>query len=476
MNTATRVMIGALGMAAGMMLAGAAAGQTVVAGPAFNSNTGSRYYLLLGGTYQQMRTKAEAMGGHLVRIDSLGENTWVGATFGVQSGQKMFIGLSDDATEGTFAWHGSGGGDTGYRNWASGEPNNSASRDFVVLNVADAGRWSVETAGYVGFGVVEVAGPVRVPGELSFTGAVDAVERGFGTSTIRLAPGGHGIGRTTLIPLSGYRVGTIEGAGIGETTVFTGPEVMFDVRGWWRFENFTASRQDGLPVFSTEGSNQTAARIEIEGVEFDGLYHDFPSILVKNGASVRVDGCRFENDKLAIDLAPTGREISVVNTVFENVWRVAQGTGFASFTNCTIKGARAIAFAFSNGNVRVSNTAIGALNAPGLTNGLPFYQFASCVVPEAVPGPGNIVGNPGLGADLRPVAGSACIDAGSAGLYIGGLTDLDGAARVQRAGIDIGAFEAEPAPDPVCAPDYNGDGFVDFFDYDAFVADFESGC
>jgi hypothetical protein len=473
MNTATRVMLGMVG-AAGMMLAGTAAAQNVVAGPAFNSNTGSRYYLLLGGTYQQMRTKAEAMGGHLARIDSLGENTWINATFGVQSGQKFFIGLSDDATEGTFAWH--GGGDAGYRNWSPGEPSNSASRDFVVLNSGDAARWSVETSAYVAFGVVEVAGPVNVPGELGFAGAVDAVERGFGTSTIRLAPGGHGIGRTELIPLSGYRVGTIEGAGVGETTVFTGPEVMFDVRGWWRFENFTASRQDGLPVFSTEGSSVTAARIEIKNVEIDGLHHDFPSILVKNGASVRVDGCRFENDKLAIDLAPTGREISVVNTVFKNVWRVAQGTGFASFTNCTITGARAVAFAFSNGNVRVSNTAIGALNAPGLTNGLPFYRFESCVVPEAVPGPGNIIGNPGLGADLRPTAGSVCIDAGSAGLYAGGLTDLGGVSRVRGAGIDIGAFEGELAPDPVCAPDYNGDGFVDFFDYDAFVADFESGC
>jgi hypothetical protein len=41
--------------------------------------------------------------------------------------------------------------------------------------------------------------------------------------------------------------------------------------------------------------------------------------------------------------------------------------------------------------------------------------------------------------------------------------------------VDVGAFEHNPTV-PICAIDFNGDGFVDFFDYDAFVQGFEEGC
>jgi hypothetical protein len=39
----------------------------------------------------------------------------------------------------------------------------------------------------------------------------------------------------------------------------------------------------------------------------------------------------------------------------------------------------------------------------------------------------------------------------------------------------VSCFEGGPCP---CdqTPDFNGDGFADFFDYDEFVAAFENGC
>ena len=40
--------------------------------------------------------------------------------------------------------------------------------------------------------------------------------------------------------------------------------------------------------------------------------------------------------------------------------------------------------------------------------------------------------------------------------------------------VDVGAFEFTPGP--ACPIDFNHDGFVDFFDYDDFVAAFETGC
>jgi hypothetical protein len=41
----------------------------------------------------------------------------------------------------------------------------------------------------------------------------------------------------------------------------------------------------------------------------------------------------------------------------------------------------------------------------------------------------------------------------------------------------VTCFEGSSCPsgDPLAA-DYNGDGFVDFFDYTDFVLDFEAGC
>ncbi len=40
----------------------------------------------------------------------------------------------------------------------------------------------------------------------------------------------------------------------------------------------------------------------------------------------------------------------------------------------------------------------------------------------------------------------------------------------------VAAFEGGPPPACRADADFNGDGFVDFFDYDDFVAAFESGC
>jgi hypothetical protein len=38
----------------------------------------------------------------------------------------------------------------------------------------------------------------------------------------------------------------------------------------------------------------------------------------------------------------------------------------------------------------------------------------------------------------------------------------------------VACFEGTGAPG--CSADFNGDGFVDFFDYDAYVEAFETGC
>jgi hypothetical protein len=119
------------------------------------------------------------------------------------------------------------------------------------------------------------------------------------------------------------------------------------------------------------------------------------------------------------------------------------------------------------------------------------------------PGPGNFSQQPQFlnapGSDnlydrnddyrLSPL--SPCIDRGSTFARVGTANvsvqrDAGGELRFVDAEpvnflpgiagvVDVGAFEHNPTV-PICAIDFNGDGFVDFFDYDAFVQGFEEGC
>ncbi|HLO41315.1 MAG TPA: right-handed parallel beta-helix repeat-containing protein [Phycisphaerales bacterium] len=103
-------------------------------------------------------------------------------------------------------------------------------------------------------------------------------------------------------------------------------------------------------------------------------------------------------------------------------------------------------------------------------------------------GAGVIRGNPKLGADFRPMTGSAVIDAGDNTRVPPGVTaDFYGLARfvdapeVVDAGVgfptvDLGAVEFQPeAAGALCVADFNRSGFVDTDDFDSFIAMFEMG-
>jgi predicted outer membrane repeat protein len=169
-----------------------------------------------------------------------------------------------------------------------------------------------------------------------------------------------------------------------------------------------------------------------------------------------------------------------------------------------------------SGTLNVANTIVrgGVLPATlGASINITYSNFEGGFV-----GTGNIDA-PALfvnaaGGDYRLAAGSAGIDAGSNTASSGLLFDRGGEARFQDDAatadtgegiapiVDIGAFEFvggcpadfngdgfldffdyddfvscfEGTGTPGCDADFNGDGFVDFFDYDAFVGAFESGC
>jgi Ca2+-binding RTX toxin-like protein len=89
----------------------------------FNGHT---YFALKGGdlTWTQAEAEAQRLGGHLVAINDAAENTFVSIlandTYGV--GVSTWIGLSDRAEEGTYAW--STGQPVTFTNWWFGQPDN----------------------------------------------------------------------------------------------------------------------------------------------------------------------------------------------------------------------------------------------------------------------------------------------------------------------------------------------------------------
>ena len=76
-------------------------------------------------------------GDHLVSIHSGAENAFVAGNFG---GSAVWLGLSDQAVDGTFAW--TDGTPLDYENWKDGEPTDTVGQDCVQLDPAD-GKWVV---------------------------------------------------------------------------------------------------------------------------------------------------------------------------------------------------------------------------------------------------------------------------------------------------------------------------------------------
>jgi hypothetical protein len=143
----------------------------IIGGPVTNPANGHVYVALSHSSWTQEEAAATGLDGHLVTINDAAENAFVRSFVdslpGI-AGTKFFIGLSDQAVEGTFVW--SSGQPVGYTNWAPGQPNTSnPNTDYA--EVAANGQWGTTTDASadpsVGVAEIEVppvqAGPFRRP-------------------------------------------------------------------------------------------------------------------------------------------------------------------------------------------------------------------------------------------------------------------------------------------------------------------------
>jgi len=101
---------------------------SAITAPIFTYN-GKFYLLSNAGTWTQAQAQAVSLGGNLVTVNDAAENEFLVNTFG--GTERLWIGLTDEVTEGTFKW--ANGEAVTYTNWNPGEPNNFNNEDYVGL-------------------------------------------------------------------------------------------------------------------------------------------------------------------------------------------------------------------------------------------------------------------------------------------------------------------------------------------------------
>ena len=127
---------------------GTSAPPTSLAGFTYKGTHGGHTYFLSNNTAtpENAHAAAIAAGGHLATISDYAENLFVSQ----MNPGKIWIGLTDRDTEGTFKWVTNE--TLNYQNWAPGEPNNAGNEDWTVINWSgsnpDWNDWTFNTQAY----------------------------------------------------------------------------------------------------------------------------------------------------------------------------------------------------------------------------------------------------------------------------------------------------------------------------------------
>ena len=164
-------------------LASALHAQSILPGSTFiNPANGHTYALLTASSWSDAEAFAQGQGGHLADINDGAEQVWIADRYSGFGGvpRDLWIGLTDEVTEGTFVW--SSGAPVTFTDWNPGEPNNGNGQppeEHYAILLFELGSWNdgpddpgVHYPGVEIFGVIEVASPVCA-GDATGDGAVN---------------------------------------------------------------------------------------------------------------------------------------------------------------------------------------------------------------------------------------------------------------------------------------------------------------
>jgi hypothetical protein len=116
----------------------------------------STYYLLDEGTWLAKQAEAIALGGELATINNAAENSFLTGAF-ASFQLNMWIGLTDQAAEGTFVWI--SGQPVTYTNWFPGEPNNAGGVEHYTDLNWFFGQWNDLSEDQLRAAIVEIQIP-----------------------------------------------------------------------------------------------------------------------------------------------------------------------------------------------------------------------------------------------------------------------------------------------------------------------------
>jgi hypothetical protein len=465
-----------------LALAAAAQAQVVV-GPTINPANGKRYYRLAPTTWADANARAAALGGSLATIHESTTNEWVRANIAAfgNNTAECFIGINDIAIENFYNWI--GGEPAVWFNWSPGEPNNGNGLEDLGAMIPSTGRWNDRGDWAVLPAIVEVDGDIRVPAEYpTIQSALNAALNG---QTIVVAPGTYvgtlnfGTKRIVLRSSGGPRVTTIVTTNTTDGLTLAGgqgPETVI--------EGFTIRPQTTVTRTVVLRDSPVLRNCIITGAEEAGVFI---------GGSATISDCLITGIRPGLGIYARSYTGNRVNPTIQNCTIVGNLKGIeatadqspfptiVNINNCIIYDNNGQLSAGPESQFRVTHSNIEG-GYPGVGNIDMPPRFVNA------PGADFIYG---VSDDFRLAADSPCVDRGNAAARrpmtaIVTLNDLDGNTRIMDdpasqatvPAIDMGALERVPViptPNP-CPVDFNVDGFVDFFDYDAFVEAFEFGC
>lgn len=259
-----------------------------------------------GGTWQEARDTATALGGHLATITSQYEHNFV-SQFAPDfpTSEVVFIGATDEGHEGVWRWV--TGESWNYINWLSSQPDNSQGVQHYLIMYKQG--WDDANASYPGSSFIvewESNRILRVPSEHSTIQG--AINYGLSGDTVLVAPGTY-----TQAISYGNKAIVVQSE--------QGPEVTFlDALTGVTMQFADGAVLDGFTFTACTGTlvGASASTCVVRNCRFVNTRTAGEGISGDEWATVKVQCCLFKNATLNMVMFCTGPNCEFINNTVDS--------------------------------------------------------------------------------------------------------------------------------------------------------------